>query len=67
MRIRSYAQHLDENIRATIVKAALATSAATSIFKPVQFGKRYYVDGALRHNNPIREVENEAAKLWASE
>ena len=67
VRIRSYDQNSDEKIHATIVKAALATSAATSFFKPVQIGSRYYVDGALRHNNPIKEVENEATKLWGSD
>ena len=64
VRIRSYDQVGRGNIPATICEAALATSAATSFFDPVSIGASQYVDGALRHNNPISEVEAEAEDLW---
>ena len=43
----------------------MATSAATSYFKPVAIGSCEYVDGALRHNNPVLEVEAEAQSIWS--
>ena len=64
VRIRSYNQNGRGNIPATICEAALATSAATSYFDPVSIGSSQYVDGALRNNNPISEVEAEAQDLW---
>ena len=67
VRIRSYNRSSTENVPATIVQAALATSAATSFFEPVTIGSRQYVDGALRHNNPVTEVEAEARHLWCSD
>ena len=60
VRIRSYDQHYRNNIPATICEAAMATSAATSYFGPVTIGSCQYVDGALRNNNPVIEVEVEA-------
>lgn len=63
-RIRSYDQAGRDKIPATICEAALATSAATSFFDPVSVGASQYVDGALRHNNPISEVEAEAQDIW---
>ncbi|KAF2269546.1 phospholipase [Lojkania enalia] len=48
----------------SIVGAARATSAATRFFDPVTIGNRTYVDGALSANNPIDEVEDEAASIW---
>ena len=66
-RIRSYNQNLHDNIPATIWQAALATSAATSFFEPVAIGPCQYVDGALRNNNPVTEVEAEAEHLWCSD
>ena len=65
-RIRSYNQNLHDNIPATIWQAALATSAATSYFEPVAIGPCQYIDGALRNNNPVTEVEAEAQLLWCS-
>ena len=53
---------LDDN--ASIVEAALATSAATTFFKPVTIGVRRYVDGALGSNNPVDYVWNEAQNIW---
>jgi predicted acylesterase/phospholipase RssA len=52
---------------ATIVDAALATSAATTFFEPVTIGSRRYVDGALGANNPVDSVWKEAQNLWCSE
>ncbi len=52
---------------ATIVEAALATSAATTFFAPVTIGVRQYVDGALGSNNPVRFVWNEAQNIWCPE
>ncbi|KAJ5999690.1 hypothetical protein N7481_000099 [Penicillium waksmanii] len=39
-------------------------SAATSFFEPVTIDNRQYVDGAFGANNPIEEVEEEAADIW---
>ena len=66
-RIRSYNQNLHDKIPATISQAALATSAATSLFEPVVIGPCQYVDGALRNNDPVTEVEAEAEHLWSSD
>lgn len=52
---------------ATIIEAALATSAATTFFEPVTIGVRRYVDGALGRNNPIRSVWTEAQNIWCAE
>lgn len=49
---------------ATIWEAALATSAATGFFNPVQIGDCMYGDGALGANNPAEQVELEASKIW---
>lgn len=49
---------------ATIVEAALATSAATTFFEPVTIGVRRYVVGALGRNNPIEFVWQEAQNIW---
>lgn len=54
------------DIPATICEAALATSAATGFFDPVSIGARQFVDGALGSNNPVDEVEGEAANIWSS-
>jgi len=63
--LRDY-ELLDEsnNDQATIIEAALATSAATTFFEPVTIGVRKYVDGALGSNNPIDYVWNEAQSIW---
>ncbi|KAF2466110.1 uncharacterized protein BDR25DRAFT_269263 [Lindgomyces ingoldianus] len=54
-------------IRATILQAALATSAATTFFDPVTIGARKFADGGLGANNPVDEVEGEASDIWCSE
>ena len=66
VRIRSYHQDLLDNVPATICEAALATSAATTFFEPVTIGNRQYVDGAVRRNNPVEEVEAEAQNVWCA-
>jgi predicted acylesterase/phospholipase RssA len=55
----------ESEIPATICEAALATSAATGFFDPVSIGARQFVDGALGANNPVDEVEGEAANIWS--
>ena len=67
VRIRSYNRNLHDDIPATICQAALATAAATSYFEPVAIGPCQYVDGALRNNNPVTQVEAEAQHLWCSD
>ncbi|OXV07447.1 hypothetical protein Egran_04789 [Elaphomyces granulatus] len=49
-----------------IWEAARATSAASTLFDPITIGpyKRKFVDGALRHNNPINLVDLEVSDLW---
>ena len=54
------------NISATICQAALATFA-TTFFASVSIGNRSFADGGLGVNNPIDEVEAEAAMIWCSE
>ncbi|KAF2875101.1 acyl transferase/acyl hydrolase/lysophospholipase [Massariosphaeria phaeospora] len=65
-RLRSYTLPSGSHIPATICEAALATSAATGFFDPVSIGARQFVDGALGANNPVDEVEGEAANIWSS-
>ncbi|KAH8745706.1 kinase subdomain-containing protein, partial [Hyaloscypha sp. PMI_1271] len=67
VRLRSYSLPDEPNIRATIFQAALATSAATTFFGPVTIGYRSFADGGLGSNNPVDEVEGEAANIWCSE
>jgi predicted acylesterase/phospholipase RssA len=67
IRLRSYSLSDESTIRATICQAALATSAATTFFDPVQIGDRSFADGGLGSNNPVDEVEGEAANIWCAE
>ncbi|KAG9231981.1 acyl transferase/acyl hydrolase/lysophospholipase [Amylocarpus encephaloides] len=67
VRLRSYALPEESNIPATICQATLATSAATTFFEPVRIGNRMFADGGLGANNPVDEVEGEAANIWCSE
>ncbi len=67
VRLRSYTLHDESNIPTTIYQAALATSAATTFFEPVSIGNRTFADGGLGANNPVDEVEEEAANIWCSE
>ncbi|OAP55793.1 hypothetical protein AYL99_09945 [Fonsecaea erecta] len=66
-RLRSYNLPQKPSVPATISEAALATSAATVFFDPVFIGARQFVDGALGVNNPVEEVEGEAADIWCAE
>ncbi|KAL9011601.1 MAG: hypothetical protein Q9173_003562 [Seirophora scorigena] len=65
-RLRGYDSPEELPIPSTICEAALATSAATSFFEPVHIGARKFVDGALKANNPVVEVEDEASNIWCS-
>jgi predicted acylesterase/phospholipase RssA len=67
VRLRGYTLPDESNIPATIYQAALATSAATTFFEPVSIGNRTFADGGLGANNPVDEVEGEAANIWCSE
>ncbi|KAK7193328.1 phosphorylase superfamily protein, partial [Paraphaeosphaeria sporulosa] len=67
VRLRSYSLPDEPSIRATICEAALATSAATTFFEPVSIGDRSFADGGFGANNPVDEVEGEAANIWCSE
>ncbi|KAK3942068.1 hypothetical protein QBC46DRAFT_84908 [Diplogelasinospora grovesii] len=65
VRLRSYDLPGDPKIiEPTILQAALATSAATSFFDPVDIGAIQFVDGALGANNPVEHVEREASDIW---
>lgn len=66
-RLRSYNLPEKPSIASTICQAALATSAATSFFEPVHIGARKFVDGALKANNPVVQVEDEASNIWCSD
>lgn len=66
--IRDYTPTGEQNHdKATIVEAALATSAASSFFPSVKIGSREYVDGALGTNNPIVSLWKEAQDVWDPE
>jgi predicted acylesterase/phospholipase RssA len=66
IRLRSY-NSSKSSVRATILQAALATSAATTFFDPVTIGARKFADGGLGANNPVDEVEGEASNIWCSD
>ncbi|USP74753.1 hypothetical protein yc1106_02027 [Curvularia clavata] len=65
-RLRSYTLPDEGEIPATVCQAALATLAATDFFDPVSIGAHHFVNGALGANNPVNEVEGEAANIWSS-
>jgi predicted acylesterase/phospholipase RssA len=65
-RLRSYALPGEHDIPAAICEAALATSAATGFFDAVSIGGRKFIDGAIRANIPVDEVEGEATSIWCS-
>jgi predicted acylesterase/phospholipase RssA len=66
VRLRSYTVPNEDTIPATICEAALATSAATGFFEAVSIGDYRFVDGAFGANNPMEEVEEEAADIWCT-
>lgn len=53
----------------TIWQAARATSAASTFFEPITIGPsgQKFIDGALRHNNPINLIERESKNLWPND
>jgi predicted acylesterase/phospholipase RssA len=65
-RLRSYPVPNEDTLPATICEAALATSAATGYFESATIGNRQFVDGAFGANNPVEEVEEEAADIWCT-
>lgn len=69
VRLRSYSlpdEH-EPGTPPTICQAALATSAATSFFDPIDIGARRYADGGLGANNPVDEMEGEASNIWCAD
>lgn len=67
VRLRSYSLPDEPRVHATICQAALATSATTTFFDPIRIGDRTFADGGLGANNPVDEVEGEAANIWCSD
>ena len=65
-RLRSYTVSNEDTLPATICEAALATSAATRFFDSATIGDQHFVDGAFGANNPVEEVEEEAADIWCT-
>ncbi|KAF2706977.1 FabD/lysophospholipase-like protein [Pleomassaria siparia CBS 279.74] len=66
-RLRSYRLPAGSDFHPTILEAALATSAAPTYFSDMAIGGSKFVDGALGANNPVAEVEEEAADLWCED
>jgi len=65
--IRDYTELGDTNDdKLTIVEAALATSAASTFFPPLETQGKSYVDGALGSNNPTPQVWQIAQDIWAN-
>lgn len=48
----------------TIWQAARATSAAPTLFNPIEIGRQHFVDGATGLNNPVEVVLDEAKAIW---
>lgn len=66
--IRDFTMPGEENYdRLTIVEAALATSAASTIFPALETNGKRYVDGALGDNNPTPLVYQTAQDIWAGD
>ncbi|KAE9372602.1 FabD/lysophospholipase-like protein [Stipitochalara longipes BDJ] len=65
--LRSYSLPDELDIHATICQAALATSAATTFFEPVNIGNRMFAGCGFGANNPVDELEVEASNIWCSE
>jgi predicted acylesterase/phospholipase RssA len=64
---RSYTPKSEQDKSATIVQAALATSAAPSFFDEVKIDGVSGRDGGLVANNPVYKVEREASDIWCPE
>jgi hypothetical protein len=63
-RLRSYRIPSGSVFAPTILEAALATTAAPTYFSTTSIDGSGFVDGALGANNPVLNVEEEAADLW---
>lgn len=61
---RSYQCEDHDASECAIWKAARATSAAPTFFKPIQIERGVFVDGGLAHNNPGELALIEAQKIW---
>jgi predicted acylesterase/phospholipase RssA len=66
--IRSYETYHHDSLAdfVKIWEAARATSAASTFFNPITIGPygQTFVDGALKHNNPINLVDLESSEIW---
>ncbi|KAI9789028.1 MAG: hypothetical protein M1816_006383 [Peltula sp. TS41687] len=66
--IRSYKTKFNDRLLkiCKIWEAARATSAASRLFEPITIGDmgQMFVDGALRHNNPIDLIDIESSSVW---
>jgi hypothetical protein len=45
-------------------QAARATTVAPTFFKPIKIGNQSYIDGAMRHNDPVKIVLREAYNIF---
>lgn len=63
-RLRSYRVPSGSDFNPTIIEVALATTAAPTYFSDTYIDGSKFVDGALGANNPVLNVEEEAADLW---
>jgi predicted patatin/cPLA2 family phospholipase len=63
-RLRSYRVASGSDFNPTIIEAALATTAAPTYFSDTSIDGSKFVDGAIGANNPVLNVEEEAADLW---
>lgn len=50
-----------------IVEAALATSAAPTLFDEIKIDNIIHLDGGLGANNPVKQVALEACDIWFKE
>jgi hypothetical protein len=66
IRLISYSVPGEDQPPATICEAALATSAIMSSSDPVSIGTRRFVTDGQSIINIDKEVESEAAQIWAS-
>jgi predicted acylesterase/phospholipase RssA len=53
--------------KCTIWEAARATSAASTIFDPIQISGQSFLDGATENNNPVHMVWDEARLIWGED
>lgn len=67
--LRNYVSSWEPSTGCTVWQAARATSAAPTFFPPIRFGTpaQNWVDGGLRHNNPVRALYDEARRIWPTQ